>query len=250
VMPEVERWIIHSGWTAPLTVTLVCLLLVNQHPSPVDDCPCFEDAIACVSVILGILTSFWCSQRVPALNANLFVSVTPGATFDSPAAITTWFLFAVLKLTTGILLIFGWRMLAKPTVQTLLPPLFRWLAHASPVSLPHRRHYTPATEYSHGPPHTLRAVPSMVDLAQVVDEDSGGVASGRAGRTTNEGTIKRRAPTEKSVLSEAHEGGALEDYKVKHYDADVLTKVIVYTGIGALSAVLGPAMFEALGWGA
>jgi len=37
------------------------------------------------------------------------------------------------------------------------PPLFRWPAHASPVRLPHRRHYTHAAEYSHGPPHTLRA---------------------------------------------------------------------------------------------
>ena len=34
------------------------------------------------------------------------------------------------------------------SVQTLLPPLFRWLAHASPIRLPHRRHYTPATEDS------------------------------------------------------------------------------------------------------
>jgi len=149
---------------------------------------------------------------------DLFTSVMPGAAFDSPAAI--------LKLTTGILVIFAWRMVAKPTVQTLLPPLFRGLARASPVRLPHRHHYTPATEYSHGPPHTLRAVPSMVDLgltiAEVVDEGSGGVASGRAGGTTNKGTIKRRGtPAEKSVVFEAHEGGALEDDdKVKHYDAD------------------------------
>jgi hypothetical protein len=216
-----------------LTVTLLCLLLVNQHPSPVDDCPCFEDATAFVSVILGIITSFWCSKRVPALNADLFTSVTPGAAFDSPMAITTWVLFALLKLTTGITVIFAWRMLAKPTVQTLLPPLFRWLAHASPVRLPHRRHYTPATEYSRGPPHTLRAVPSMIDLdmamAEVIDEGSGGIASGREGRTAGAGVgagtgaFKRRGlpPREKAVVIEAREGGTLEDDdEVKHYDAD------------------------------
>ena len=213
-------------------MTLVCLLLVNQHPSPVDDCPCFEDAIAFVSVILGIITSFWCSKRIPALNTDLFTSKMPGATFDSPVAIATWMLFALLKLTTGILVIFSWRMLAKPTVQTLLPPLFRWLAHASPVRLPHRRHYTPATEYSHGPPHTLRAVPSMIDLGLAVadadDEGSGGIASGREGRTagTGVGRFKRRGwpsedAKEKAVVFEVREGGALEyDDKVKHYDAD------------------------------
>jgi hypothetical protein len=269
-------------------VTVICLLLVNQHPSPVDDCPCFEDAIAFISVILGIVASFWYSKRVPALNADLFTSVTPGAAFDSPAAVATWMLFALLKLTTGVLVVFSWRMLAKPTVQTILPPLFRWLARASPVRLPHRRHYTPATEYSRGPPHTLRAVPSMIDLdltmAEVVDGGGEGVASGREGR--HRGAVKRRgsptgSPQEKAVAFEASEGGALgEDDVVKHYDADgacrspwrsfsgplclffltrlpppffwlfsVLTKVIVYVGIGVISTVMVPAMFEALGWG-
>jgi len=191
------------------------------------------------------------------------VSETPGATFDSFIAITIWMLFALLKLTTGILVILSWRMLAKPIVQTLLPPLFRWLAHASPVRLPHRRHYTPATEYSRGPPHTLRAMPSMIDLdlamAQVVDEGSGGIASGREGRNPGQsagtGAFKRRGlpsedEQEKAVVFEVCEGGELEDDdKVKHYDADVLTKVVVYAGIGTIAAVIVPAMFEALGWG-
>ena len=212
----------------PLITTAICLLLVNQHPSPVDDCPCFEDAIAFVSVFLGINVGFWCSKHVPALNTDLFTSVTPGASFDSSAAITTWVLFALLKLVTGILIIFSWRIIAKPSVQTLLPPLFRWLAHASPVRLPHRRHYTPATEYVNGPPHTLRAVPSMIDLdltvSQVVDEDAG-VASGRRERGEGEGAVKRRgSPSryvqEKSVAFEASEKGTGEDDEVKHYDAD------------------------------
>ena len=145
-------------------MTLVCPLLVNQHPSPVDDCPYFENAIAFISVILGPLTSFWYSKRVAALNADLFTSVAPGAAFDSPAAVTTWVLFASRKLTTGTLVVLSWHRLAKPVEQTLLPPLFRWLARAIPARLPHCRHYTPATEYSRGPPHTLSAVPSMIEL--------------------------------------------------------------------------------------
>ena len=152
---------------------------------------------------------------------DLFTSVTPGAAFDSPAAVTTWVLFALLKLMTGILLVFLWRMLAKPTVQTLLPPLFRWLAHDSPVRLPHRRHYTPATEYSRGPPHTLSAVPSMIDLDLTMAE----VASGREGRSGGTGAVKHwYSPSghvqEKMVVFEASKGGALGDNDVKNYDAD------------------------------
>jgi len=133
-------------------VVVVCLLLVNQHPLPVYNCPCFEDAIPLVSVILGIIVSFWYSKHMPALKTDLFTSVTPGAVFDSPAAIMTWMLFALLKLVTGILITFSWRLLAKLSMQTLLPPLFRWAALAC-VGEP-RAPAAPAvaTEYVHSPP--------------------------------------------------------------------------------------------------
>ncbi|KAH9162887.1 hypothetical protein EDB89DRAFT_2234509 [Lactarius sanguifluus] len=212
VMPEVEKWVQSSDWSAPLVMTVVCLLLVNQHSSP-----------------LLVL------EARPPLNTDLFTSVTPGAVLDSPAAITTWGLFALLKLVTGVLIIFSWRILAKPSVQTLLPPLFRWLVWASPVRLPHRRHYTPATEYVHGPSHTLRAVPSMIDLdlsvAEVVDEDAG-VVSGRRGRSS--GAVKRRGSPSGSVqekavrFEEVSEGGTWEDGEVKHYDADVRQKAATF----------------------
>jgi len=40
-----------------------------------------------------------------------------------------------------------------------------------------------------------------------------------------------------------------EREKVKRYDANVLTKVIVYGGIAFLAAGVIPVMFELLGWG-
>jgi hypothetical protein len=72
----------------------------------------------------------------------------------------------------------------------------------------------------------------MIDLdltaGEIVDEGSGGVASGREGRTAgvSAGAFKRRGlpsedAQEKAVVFEAREGGTLEDDdKVKHYDAD------------------------------
>ena len=107
-------------------------------------------------------------------------------------------------------------------MQTLLPPIFRfsWLARVSPVRLPHHRPYTPATEYSRIPPHTLRAVPSMIDLdlamAEAVNE-AGDVTSGG-------GKGAALVPSRSSARGwylEASEGGALEeDDGVKHCDAD------------------------------
>ena len=33
--------------------------MINKHPQPVDDCPCFEDSIAFVSSVLGVLIGEW-----------------------------------------------------------------------------------------------------------------------------------------------------------------------------------------------
>ena len=54
-----EGWVRRGGWEVPLILIPLCLLAVNQHPQPVDDCPCFEDAIAFGSVVLGSLVGKW-----------------------------------------------------------------------------------------------------------------------------------------------------------------------------------------------
>lgn len=35
------------------------LAAVHYHPQPVDDCPCFEDAIAVLAVVLGTFMGHW-----------------------------------------------------------------------------------------------------------------------------------------------------------------------------------------------
>lgn len=55
----VEDWVRSGGWEVPILLIPLCLLAVNQHPQPVDDCPCFEDAIAFGSVVLGALVGKW-----------------------------------------------------------------------------------------------------------------------------------------------------------------------------------------------
>ncbi|KAI0031597.1 hypothetical protein K488DRAFT_36128, partial [Vararia minispora EC-137] len=251
-MPPLEQWLTTAGWIAPLTVTAICLLMVNQHPQPVDDCPCFEDAIAFMSVVLGVLLSLWTAKKVPVLDASNFGTLQPGSSFDSPTAVATFVAFSLLKVVTGILVILGWRLAAKPTAQTILPPLFRFLARAVPFQLPNRRHYTPATEYANHPPHNLQPIPSMIDLSLSVTTEGGeaGIASALGGRR-GAGEVKRRGavlpvPEKQVEFKLSHED---QREAIKHYDADVLTKVVVYAGIAIIASLLSPAAFEALGWG-
>jgi hypothetical protein len=56
---KLEQWVQHGGWDVPLILIPLTLLAVHKHPQPVDDCPCFEDAIAILSVLMGVFLSHW-----------------------------------------------------------------------------------------------------------------------------------------------------------------------------------------------
>ena len=77
---------------------------------------------------------------------------------------------------TGVLAIFAWRIFAKFLLHRILPPTFRFLSQL--VTLPHRRFYTPATDYKNVPfspdlqgrgSGGLRAIPSVLDLPGMVE---------------------------------------------------------------------------------
>lgn len=84
--------------------------------------------------------------------------------------------------------IFTWRLLAKSLLHVILPPIFRFLSRlVFPLSLPHRRFYTPATDYTSVPSDFAgvnggrggaalgmglgRAVPSVIDLSAIGEEE-------------------------------------------------------------------------------
>ncbi len=77
-----------------------CLLLVNRHPEPVDDCPCFEDAIAFMSVVMGdCLTRWHMSQH--GYDHRFFVRVMPGKAVGTFTEMWAWWTIAVAKLVVG-----------------------------------------------------------------------------------------------------------------------------------------------------
>lgn len=122
---------------------------------------------------------------------------------------------------TGILMIFVWRLLAKSLLHTVLPPVFRALAPH--FDLPHRRFYTPATDYARLPVENgLRPIPSVIDLPGALE------VSGVNPSEQFKHAIKRRGLNKlQGVVTGAslESGKSLEDKtaaakEVKHYDAD------------------------------
>jgi len=160
----VESWLINAGWIVPMTIIPLALIMVNQHPVPVDDCPCFEDAIAFVSVLMGSLLGRWYAVQ-NGFDQSFFSTSMPGSGGSGLADRSMWWSIASLKMVFGILVIFTWRILAKSILHLILPPTFRLLAQA--FTLPNRRFYTPATDYKNVPSELgLRPIPSVIDLPE------------------------------------------------------------------------------------
>lgn len=123
---------IGGGWwrtyKVPLILIPFTLLAVNQHPQPVDDCPCFEDAIAFASVVLGSLVGKWAAVyygwdwatqsaagSVMPGSLGTWVSNGTGAAdgmwVRSWTDVSVWWLFAAMKMVFGK----SW-MLVRPSV--------------------------------------------------------------------------------------------------------------------------------------
>ncbi|KAJ7647111.1 PAP2 superfamily-domain-containing protein [Roridomyces roridus] len=264
---HLEAWVHRtpSSLAVPFTLIPLALLAVNQHPQPVDDCPCFEDAIAIGSVMLGMLVARWGAVRWGAHIPGVQGVLMPGsgwvlgpegwtATPRSWTDVGIWWSIALLKMTVGIGAIFVWRLIAKAALHRMLPPTFRFLATL--MRLPNRRFYTPATEYEEVPPvAALRSIPSVIDLPVTAGIEVGGIGSGSGidgVQYKANGGLRRRAEAVEAARGKDADSQTLDAddrEQVKHYDADVLTKVIVYAGIGVISCELMPVLFGKIGWG-
>lgn len=138
--PVFESFLEKSGNIVPTSIIPLALGLVFIHPEPVDDCPCFEDAIAFVAVAAGIAIGRWYNVSM----SQVVVATTGKVTFEENelALMATWVACVIVKLVSGISIILLWRIVAKRALHILLPPLFTLFRPI--IDLP-RRHYQRAT---------------------------------------------------------------------------------------------------------
>ncbi|WVO15304.1 hypothetical protein L204_102960 [Cryptococcus depauperatus] len=154
-----EAWVISGSWIVPAVIIPLGLVCIHYHPEPMDDCPCFEDAIAVLAVMLGGTIGHWASVSIwPVLQSR-----TMPPLFQQNALVII--LVTVFRLVFGLGALFAWRIVAKATLLKILPPIFRSFSSIFRTSLPTRRFYKAATEYQTVPPHLgFRTIPSMLDL--------------------------------------------------------------------------------------
>ena len=114
-----DVWLAAGSIEAPMIFVLVILVLVRIHPEPADNCPCFDDSVAFAGVMIGVEVGVW-------------HYADSGYAWDHPVPATTPFQLEALgwprtvaRIIIGVVTIFAWREVMKPTMLWSLPPIFR-----------------------------------------------------------------------------------------------------------------------------
>lgn len=132
---QIDDFIFSDSVWPPIIVVVTTLLLVRLHPEPADSCPCFDDGVAFVAVVIGTELGGWhFSKSTLAWGVH---GVSPFV-YEELGLLKT-----VLRVLIGILVIFVWREIAKPTFHHFLPPLYRFIERLGLI-LP-RKDFTPAS---------------------------------------------------------------------------------------------------------
>ncbi|KAF2396602.1 PAP2-domain-containing protein [Trichodelitschia bisporula] len=265
-----DTWI-HDGPILNILLLLtVILAVVRTHPEPADDCPCFDDSVCFAGVLIGVSLAFRHYANGPYSLPHPYPGTTPYS-FASLGWPTT-----LARVALGVLLIFAWRATAKSLLLRTLPPLFR-VIELGGADLP-RRFFLKASQYDSVPKlrHDDNVLPSAAEVAQLV-----GDVRRRRGRAVSvgpqsvadayEALAYRQEQRRKSLSAEPEsprgptEGlGENEEERERaerreifrgvekprvRYDVEVVTKLIVYAGIGWLAVEVSPVVFELSGLG-
>ncbi|KAG9245387.1 sphingosine-1-phosphate phosphohydrolase-like protein [Calycina marina] len=159
---DLDRFLHSSSWMAPATLALVILLLIRIHPEPADDCPCFDDSVAFMGVYIGIELGGWHY----ATGNSAWNFPVPG-TVPFSLQHMGW-VVVILRVLVGVLVVFAWREVMKPSLLKFLPHLFRLIENYGFI-LP-RKFFMPASKYKNIPARLKvdNVMPSVSDLPSLI----------------------------------------------------------------------------------
>lgn len=111
-----------------LFIILAHLFLIHIYPEPVDDCPCFDDSVAFMGVLIGLdISHYACILTGYFATKNEY-----GDPLLIPFNVEKGLLVMLSRFLLGVLLVVIWKTVLKPLVFTFLPPVYKFLG----VNLP------------------------------------------------------------------------------------------------------------------
>lgn len=132
-----DNYVLSGSIKELFIVVLIVLALVRIHPEPADDCPCFDDSVAFAGVMIGVQVGTWHYARTSFSLSDPIPGTVPFQ-LESIGWVNS-----VLRILLGVVTIYVWREVMKPSLLRFLPPLFRIIERLG-LSLP-RRFFTKAS---------------------------------------------------------------------------------------------------------
>lgn len=227
----------HYPFGAVFSAFLMLAISISLHPQPVDDCPCYDDSVAFLSVLFGIrLTMAYYSGKGTTFTEYLELH-KPSST-----------IFAAVRLVIGVASIVVWRLIAKRTLLAVLPPVMKVFEELG-ISLP-RKYYTSATEYGKLPPNAVPGETIIEDPKQFRETMLRVRRSrGRSESVGLQSTMDYYEALEQHKKDQEFPEPSIDKVEAprKRYDVEVITKVVVYSGISVVSMAACIKLFVILG---
>lgn len=233
-----------------LLIIVGYLGLIHVHAEPVDDCPCFDDSVAFVGVLIGIDLS-----HLLGFQLNYFENIDElviSYNFEKIGIVKS-----VLRCILGMTSVVLWKSISKPVIFTILPPIYKYIG----VNLP-RRNFIP-TAFTTKSNRQIRLT-SISNLNESEGGNNIGDINNFFKGVTNHNRTDEMGPEteidyyamldyekEKSKMVEAFPSIERPKEHVKtlpqkvvpgvfrpRYDVEIIGRLIVYAGIG-ITAVWG-----------
>lgn len=229
-----------GSWLAPVVMTAVILAMVHFHAEPADDCPCFDDLVAFVGVVLGFEMSFWLFAKWNG--AALFEGVYAQRLLQAAPVVIPFdgarlgLVRAACRLVVGVAVVVAWKSAAKPIMFAVLPPVYKALG----VSIA-RSGFEPAA--------TTKALNAKIRRSSVNMEDK--VANlGRFVRAVGDTAVEDKVGDVEVVHERlrSRAGSGVSRSRAgsdpfaeppapprPRYDVEVMARLVVYAGVSALA---------------
>ncbi|ODV88705.1 hypothetical protein CANCADRAFT_16630, partial [Tortispora caseinolytica NRRL Y-17796] len=220
-LPLWDQFLANPSYLVPLACVVLIALLLYACPDPVDNCPCFDDSVAFLGVILGLTII---KGTIPFSTAGL-------SSFNIA-------LFSLLRVLTGVTAVVAWRIVSKPLLFRYLPPIYRFVqGRFRALNLP-RNYFLPASAYkipaNADDPIVVRPTKRIPEMIQNIRHRGRGASIGPQSQIdayeaiANQHEARDMSPEELKVLSNVPE-------RPLHYDVEVIARTLVYAGISLVS---------------
>lgn len=233
---ELDHLMFHSArnnswWGIAATFAFIVfghLWLIHIYPEPVDDCPCFDDSVAFVGVLIGIDCSHYFCVLTQFFGPNTTMYDAVAVPFNQDRSYLIW----AARFVVGVSLVVAWKAILKPVIFTILPPIYKFVG----VYLPRSHFISTAHSKTTTRQIRLQSLSNMKTDPMIQLND-----------------VLRGVKSDKDAMGPEDDIDAYEllDYQSKNpglgvnvkisgvfrprYDVEIIGRTIVYAGISAMS---------------